>query len=157
MTISRIRTIFTVGVIALAVSGCQKNEKSEYKSADSSSMTRQTGTDPSITQLNEAKTNLPNDIKANSVKIADEIGVETIGEINFSAAPGANSGNASGPIVVMIFRVIAPQDLQVAKEWGVKVGGAYIQKSQTEYEYIRDVDLSKSNDELARQFGVKSN
>lgn len=60
-----------------------------------------------------------------------------------------------GPTVEIV-REISPAELEFAKKAGLKVGGAYIRKSQNEneFEFIRDIDLTLSDKELAKQFGV---
>ena len=106
----------------------------------------------------EANTSPRKKVKANSVQIAYVSGTKVIGEVGFKLGaegiPG--QGEPLGPVKVTIFREIAPQDAETAKQLGVRVGGAYIQKGLTEYEYIRDVDLALSDEELAKQFGVES-
>jgi len=98
------------------------------------------------------------DIEASSVQIAYMSGTKVIGEIGFKLGPDLipGQGEASGPVKVMIFREIAPQHAATAKKWGVKVGGAYLEKGQGQYEYICDVDLTLSDEELAKQFGVET-
>jgi len=106
---------------------------------------------------NPAKVEQKN-IKANSVQISYKdrsmILGEMISKLGADMLPGAME--PSGPIKVIIFREIAPDNLATAKKWGVKVGGAYIQQGPTKYKYIREVDLSLSDEELAKQFGVKT-
>jgi len=98
------------------------------------------------------------DIKADSVQIAYMNYTKILGQMEFKLGeemlPGAPE--PSGPVKVMIFREIASENLAAAKELGVKVSGAYIQKEPTKYVYICDVDLKLSDEELAKQFGVET-
>lgn len=113
--------------------------------------------DPIVTGKSPS-TPLKRDVKADSVQIAYVSGIKMIGGIRFKLGTDSTlgPGEAQGPVKVMIFREIDPQSLETAKKWGVKVGGAYIQTGQTQYEYIKDVDLALSDEELAKQFGVES-
>ena len=54
---------------------------------------------------------------------------------------------------VYVFREI--MDMALAKQVGVKVGGAYTEKGGKFY-YVRDVDLSKTDEQIAHGFGVGS-
>ena len=61
-----------------------------------------------------------------------------------------------GPIRVVTFRDIPPGYVEVARKWGVKVGGAYVQKDRDKFEYICDVDLKLSDEDIAKTFGVEN-
>jgi|GEM_PF-6593407 len=143
------------GALVLIASGCGKNEESSQQPPNQSNASQEnTPESPSIPK--QAATTPPKkEVKANSVQIVYASVTVTIGHMSMKfGSPG--QVEAQGPVKVMIFREIAHQHLETAKQWGVKVGGAYIQKGPTEYEYIRDVDLTLSDEELAEQFGAES-
>jgi hypothetical protein len=150
--------IVVFGALLLIASGCGKKEESSQQRPNQGKASQQTKPESPNTPKQEATTAPKKEVKANSVQIAYMGGTKVIGEIRFKLGPGLipGQGEAQGPVKVMIFREIAPKRLETAKQWGVKVGGAYIQKGPAEYEYIRDVDLALSDEELAEQFGVES-
>lgn len=61
-----------------------------------------------------------------------------------------------GPVKVVIIREIAPELKNDYKKIGLAVGKAYIKKVSDEYEYICNVNLSLSDKDLAKQFGVEN-
>ena len=109
----------------------------------------------------EVKENLdkpvPRDIKADVVEIVDSNGILTLGAVQMGIDPDMvpTDSKAAGPVIVAIFREISPQHLESARQWGVKVGSAYFRTGPTKFEYIGEVDLSLTNDELAALFGVQ--
>ena len=152
------RTAFVLlGALVLIASGCGRTEESAPRSSSQHRASRQTTPKSPSAPAQEATAPPGREIKANSVQIAYEGIAITLGESEYKLDPSNTPGQPQprGPLGVVIFRQIAPQNLDAAKEWGVKVGGAYIQKGPTEYEYIREVDLGLPDVELARQFGVE--
>ena len=153
-----ITAIVLFGALVLTAYGCGKKEKSAQLTPNQVEASQETTPELPNAPKPEATTPLREDVKANSVQIVRTTGVKIIGEI-VARSPGFFDHSlpqvqAGGPVKVMIFREIAPEHLETAMKWGVKVGGAYIQKGPTEYEYIRDIDLALSDEELAKQFGV---
>jgi ankyrin repeat protein len=91
-------------------------------------------------------------IKADSIVINTLQGRHIIGQMKFTA--GNFAAEPAGPITVIIFREIQDKQKELAQEIGVKAGGAYFDRGQQKYEYIRDVDLRLSDEDLAKQFGL---
>ena len=57
---------------------------------------------------------------------------------------------------VFVFRGFPPgTTAETIKQLGVHTGGAYRRTSSGKFIFVRDVDLSKSDEELAKEFGVK--
>lgn len=56
---------------------------------------------------------------------------------------------------VVIWRDFGPREVKEATKIGLRAGVAYLQISTGEYKLIRKVDLAKSNDQLAAEFGVR--
>ena len=56
-----------------------------------------------------------------------------------------NSKRPEGPDIVYIYRIVEPYMKQMNPS--VKVGGAFLGR-----EYIKDVDLSLSDDEISKEF-----
>lgn len=52
--------------------------------------------------------------------------------------------------------VIRNSDSSLAKKNGWEVGKAYLETEEGKWQYLREVDINKSNDELAREFGVNT-
>jgi len=101
-------------------------------------------------------------VHASSVQIWHEQWTVNFGSMSIGLQ-GGNGGNyrlgdlkPGGPIRVVIFRDIPPGYVEVARKWGVKVGGAYVQKDRDKFEYICDVDLKLSDEDLAKTFGVEN-
>lgn len=148
--------VVLVCALCAVLSGCNKSETDDEQASGPQPVDAD-ATSASV-ETDSASVPAPKEVKADTVQIAYAHGTKMIGGIQFELGADLSLGEAepAGPVTVMIFRQIAPQDLETARRWGVKVGGAYIQKGPTEFEYIRDVDLSLSDEELAAQFGVET-
>jgi hypothetical protein len=61
-----------------------------------------------------------------------------------------------GPNRVVIWRSFGPREAAAMNEKGVLVGLAYLKWDDGAYYFIRKVDLTHSDVELAREFGIES-
>lgn len=96
--------------------------------------------------------------KVDAVQICNKEGCNVYGRILFGIQPdkffALDLKETSELIKVVIYREITAENEERAKELNVRVGVAYLLTQNGEYKYIRDVDLSLTNKELAEQFGV---
>jgi hypothetical protein len=97
-------------------------------------------------------------LKADSIVITDGgMGETAYGA--FSMAMNSNGGFGSptinGPIKVYIFRSVPVDDVK-AKKLGIKAGSAYYWPNPKEFRYLRDVDLTMTDKQLCREFGLET-
>ena len=107
-------------------------------------------------QTEEAKALREGKLKADSVIITDGgLGEMAYGAFSASVSPtgGIRTPVVTGRIKVYIFRPI-PVDYAPAKSLGVKTGGAYYWVAGRRLIYIRDVDLSHTDQQLCQEFGL---
>jgi hypothetical protein len=87
---------------------------------------------------------------AASVTISNGASQEIIGEMLVT-----DSGAIGAFPTINIIRKLLPNEQKRAKELGIEEGSAYLIKALGDWRFLRKVDLSKSNEELAAEFGVK--
>lgn len=99
--------------------------------------------------------------KANSVTVWTKGQGLMMGEIQFSiGAFGALGGDSTstrpaGPNRIQIWRDFSPEEEPGAAKIGLRTGMAFLKSDKGEYKLVRKVDLSKSDEELAAEFGIK--
>lgn len=100
--------------------------------------------------------NTTQSIKADTIYIGKDGQTDAIGQLNFRPhANGYLEGPTGGPVKILIFRSFGTNDLERATKLGLKVGIAYLMKGG-EFQYISDVDLKLTDQELAKQFGIET-
>ena len=95
----------------------------------------------------------PAQVKAASVKICSAEGSLTMGVMNFSSSMQPSPASPC----VWIIRSIEPSELERTKELGIEVGKAYLATEKggsIHLEFLEAIDLSKSDKEIAAEFGV---
>ena len=109
----------------------------------------------------EKKAALPAGEKAQSVLILDGNNTKMLGKVQYAeveeGGQKVQKPDPWAPGTVMIIRQI---DEPTAKQLKVtngtaQVGGAYVIRANHQLEYLGQIDLSKSNQALAKQFGLK--
>ena len=105
---------------------------------------------------------IPKDIKADSVQVSYANNTVILGAIG--GQPFASFGGngavpkliALGPVKVWIFKEVDPEYQEFMRdEYGVELGGAYLETGPDQFEFIRLVDISLSDEELAKLFGIE--
>lgn len=108
----------------------------------------------------EKKTSLPRGEKADSVVILDGGQTKVLGTVHYTQVEeGGQQVQKPDPWALGTVMIIRQLDDQTAKGLKVtngtaQVGGAYAVRQNRELEYLGQVDLSKTNQELAQQFGL---
>jgi hypothetical protein len=96
--------------------------------------------------------------KANSVSVFKGGEGIMLGQILYSmGAFFGGSGSdpqAAGPNRIVIWRDFAPEELDMATKSGLRAGMAFLKSDDGKYTFVRKVDLAKTDEELAREFGV---
>jgi hypothetical protein len=132
------------------------------KAIDVSSHTLVTGkdgslqfmTDTPVVSTDAAGTSGDAGFKAKSVSIIRGEMASCRGQMGYAiTSSGPGSAEPASPNVIVI-RQIAPEDTDKAKALGLKIGGAYLNKGSGKYEFLKDVDLVLSDEDIAREFGV---
>jgi hypothetical protein len=67
---------------------------------------------------------------------------------------GGSGAQAAGPNRIVIWRNFAPKQLNTVNKLGLRTGIAFLKSDEGKYRFVRKVDLSRTDDELARDFGV---
>lgn len=105
---------------------------------------------------------VPKEIKADSLQVSYAENTVILGAIGgqpFASFGGSGEVTklfALGPVKVWVFKEIDPQLVDFMKEeYGVEVGGSYLETGPEQFEFIRHVDITLSDEELARQFGIE--
>lgn len=94
--------------------------------------------------------------KANSVTISSK-GIELLaGEVVRRPAyeTGRRASQPAGPNRVYIWRDFAPDEVENAQRLGLRPGMAFLRKDDGTFWLIRRVDLTKTDAQLCREFGV---
>ncbi len=108
----------------------------------------------------EKPTSLPAGEKAESVVILDGGNTKILGTVHYTqveeGGQQVQKPDPWAPGTVMIIRQIddaTAKGLKVSNGTA-QVGGAYVVRENRQLEYLGQVDLSKTNQELAKQFGL---
>lgn len=108
----------------------------------------------------EKKTSLPAGEKAESVLILDGSNTKILGKVQYTQVEeGGQQVQKPDPWVPGTVMIIRQLDEATAKGLKVingtaQVGGAYVVRENRQLEYLGQVDLSKPNQVLAKQFGL---
>jgi len=109
----------------------------------------------------EKKASLPLGEKADSVLILDGNNTKMLGKVQYSEVEeGGQKVKKPDPWALGTVMIIRQIDEPTAKQLKVtngtaQAGGAYIVRENHQLEYLGQVDLKKSNQALAKEFGVK--
>ncbi len=109
----------------------------------------------------EKKTSLPPGEKADSVVVLDGANTKILGTVHYTQVEeGGQRVQKPEPWALGTVMIIRQLDEPTAKELKVtngtaQVGGAYVVRNNRQLEYLGQVDLSKTNQELAKQLGLK--
>lgn len=165
--------IVTATIASLMIAGCDRNTSNEPTSNENTGVTADGSTTSPETTLGSEKSTpiaadqpaaqlIPEDIKADSVQVSyadSTIILGAIGGRPFAAFDGNGEVTklfALGPVKVWIFKEIDPENLDFMKdEYGVEVGGSYLETGPEQFKFIRHVDITLSDEELAKEFGIE--
>ena len=89
---------------------------------------------------------------ASSVTIIEATEEQVFGEMIIT-----NNGSKGAFPNVTVYRSFKQEIINEAKEMGIEEGSAYFFERPGEWRFLRKVDLSKSNNEIAAEFGVNTN
>jgi len=140
--------IIAATIASLLLAGCGDRTSNEQEAA--------------VAVAEPAPVVAPKEIKADSVQVSYAESTVILGAVG--AQPFASFGGngavpklmALGPVKVWIFKEIDPQFVDFMKdEYGVELGGAYLETAPEQFEFIRHVDITLSDEELAKQFGIE--
>ena len=165
--------IITATIASLIIAGCDRNTSNEPTNEENAGVTTDGSNSSPETTLgsqqntsiaadNPAAAVISKDIKADSVQISYADNTVILGAIGAQifAAFGNNGAVptllALGPVKVWIFKEIDPAYQEFMRdEYGVEVGGSYLEAGPDQFEFIRRVDITLSDEELAKQFGIE--
>ncbi len=111
-------------------------------------------TDTPVTTTDQVGSSENTSFKAKSVSIIRGGWASCHGQMSYAiTSSGPGPAEPANPNIIVICEVVA-DDVEKAKALGLKVGGAYLNKGSGKYEFLKDVNLPLSDEEIARQFGV---